>query len=150
STTFHVGTLQETPQGVLIPDEEARRAIGTSCFTFLPQLNRSGDAAIRISGMPEQQKMGLFREVVRALVGENGVGPLGQELTELQHFGEHEPARWEDRARILLLVNSYDQAHWAADELRRRWPSLAKRIYHLRRSDSRTAAEDTLEHGENN
>lgn len=150
STVFHVGTLQEMPQGVLMSGKEARIAIGASRFTFLPQLKRSGDGALRISGMPERQKMGLFREVVQALVGKSGIGPLGQELAELQHFGEHKPGRWRDRTRILLLVNSYNQARWAADELRRYWPSRTKQIYHLRRSDNRTAAEDMLDDEENN
>lgn len=134
STAFHVSE----PQGTLLPDEKVRDAIRASRFRFLPQLDRNRDRAIRISGAPEQQKPGLFRDIVNALAGENGMGLLAQDLEELTSLGECEPEHWSDRSRLLLLVNSYDQARWAAKELQQRWPSYAKHIFYVRRADSRT------------
>ncbi|OUL31997.1 hypothetical protein BV372_19735 [Nostoc sp. T09] len=91
-----------------------------SRFKFLPQFNRK-DEPIRISGTPERQKMGMFKEMAQALVGNNGSGHLGQELEELKKLGESSPDFWQDRERLLLLVNSYDQARWVTDEIRQCW-----------------------------
>ncbi|MEH1971159.1 hypothetical protein [Nostoc sp.] len=113
SIQFHVGN----PQGILMPEPSATEAIAQSRFKFLPQLNRK-DEPIRISGTPERQKMGMFKEMAQALVGNNGSGHLGQELEELKQLGESDPDFWQDRERFLLLVNSYDQARWVADEIR--------------------------------
>lgn len=126
STCFHVGN----PQGVLLPEQEATEAIAKSCFCFLPQFD-SHNEPIRISGKPESQKMGLFKAIARSLVGSNGTGYLGQKLRELKQLGESEPDIWQDRDRLPLIVNSYSQARWAADEIRNCWSSMKGSVYHL-------------------
>ncbi|MDZ8186638.1 MAG: hypothetical protein RMX96_17535 [Nostoc sp. ChiSLP02] len=127
STSFHVGK----PQGVLMPEPEAREAIAQSSFKFLPQITQK-NKPLRISGSPERQKMGLFQEIARSLVGSSGTGHLGQELKELKRLGENDlNNQWSDRDRLLLLVNSYDQARWAANEIRNCWSSMQDFIYHL-------------------
>ncbi|MEH1931659.1 hypothetical protein [Nostoc sp.] len=127
STSFHVGN----PQGVLMPEQEARDAIAQSYFKFLPQLNQKTQP-LRISGSRERQKMSLFQEIARSLVGSNGTGHLGQELRELKRLGENDlNNHWRDRDRLLLLVNSYDQARWAANEIRNCWSSKQDVVYHL-------------------
>lgn len=70
-----------------MPEQEARDAIAQSHFKFLPQFKQK-NKPLRISGSPERQKMGLFQEIARSLVGSNGTGHLGQELRELKHLGE--------------------------------------------------------------
>ncbi|MEH1908190.1 hypothetical protein [Nostoc sp.] len=127
STSFHVGN----PQGVLMPEQGARDAIAQSHFKFLPQFNQK-NKSLRISGSPERQKMSLFQEIARSLVGSNGTGHLGQELRELKRLGENDlNNHWRDRDRLLLLVNSYDQARWAANEIRNYWSSKQDVVYHL-------------------
>ncbi len=139
STCFHVGN----PQGVLMPEPEAREAIAKSRFWFLPQLDRN--EPIRISGKPERQKMGLFKKMAQALVGSNGTGYLGQKLRELKHLGESDPDNlWQDRDRLLLIVNSYAQARWAADEIRNCWLSMRESVYHLKPDNTETYTEDEL------
>jgi len=130
STRFHVGK----PHGILMPEAKARLAIGRSCFEFLPQRSADGKE-IRISGSPENQKLGMFSKMVTALVGRNGSGALGQKLEELRGLAVSDPGPWQDRERLLLLVNSYDQARWAAREMRTCWPSLSRQIYHLECAD---------------
>ncbi|KYC41371.1 hypothetical protein WA1_21955 [Scytonema hofmannii PCC 7110] len=126
STRFHVGK----PQGILMPESKAREAIASSNFKFLPQQKRN-DEAIRISGRPERQKMGLIKEMAQALVANNGTGCLGQELDRLKLLSEGDPNSWEDRGRLLLLVNSYPQARWTANEIRGCWSSMNEYVYHL-------------------
>lgn len=104
-----------------MPEQGARDAIAQSNFKFLPQFDQK-NKPLRISGSPERQKMGLFQEIARSLVGSNGTAHLGQELRELKRLGENDlDDHWKDRDRLLLLVNSYDQARWAANEIRNCW-----------------------------
>ena len=130
STQFHFEAL---PQAVLLPEESAREAISQSAFEFLPQYKEG--KPIRISGQIAQQRMGLFKDVARALV--RGSGHLQKTLTDIVERGascSSESKRWGDRDRLLLLVNSYEQARWAANELHQCWPDYRGKIYHLVRS----------------
>jgi hypothetical protein len=52
-------------------------------------------------------------------------------LQKLQELGETNPELWHDRDRILVLVNSYEQAKWVADEMRSYCPRIRQQIYHL-------------------
>ncbi|BCL37118.1 hypothetical protein [Nostoc sp. MS1] len=137
STQFHVGN----PQGILMPEASATEAIAQSQFKFLPQLN-SKDEPIRISGTAERQKMGMFKQMAQALVGNNGSGHLGQELGQLKHLAQSDADCWQDRERLLLLVNSYDQARWVADEIRQCWWGMREQVYHLQRDRSETLTDD--------
>lgn len=89
-----------------MPEQRARETIAQSYFKFIPQFNQK-NKLLRISGSAERQKMSLFQEIARSLVGSNGTGHLGQELRELKHLGENDLSNhWSDRDRLLLLVNS--------------------------------------------
>ena len=135
STQFH---LEELPRAVLLPEDRANEAIAQSTFEFAPQY-RDGKP-LRISGRPEAQKKGLFREIARSLVQSDG--SLLTTLQDLQELATHDSHQWRDRARVLILVNSYQQSRWAADELHRCWPQGRGSIYHLARSHE--AEDDTL------
>lgn len=126
STSFHVSL----PQGLLMPQINANEAIGRSKFHFLPQYLTSG-LPIRISGQREKQKPGLFRKMAAALVGIKGDGVLNQTLKEISKLSINSPEDWLDRERILIFVNSYDQAKWAADAIRQNWPSMQLYVKHL-------------------
>ncbi len=128
-----------------MPEQGARDAIAQSHFKFLPQFDQKKQP-LRISGSPERQKMGLFQEIARSLVGSNGTGHLGQELRELKHLGENDLSNhWKDRERLLLLVNSYDQARWAANEIRNYWSSMQDFVYHLVPDNIETYTEDNFD-----
>jgi hypothetical protein len=121
STTFHVGP----PQGLLSPPAEAMAAIARSKFAFLPQRDAQ-DKGIRISGGGRQvETMGRIKNLMKGLAGHDGKGHLAEMLDRLHHLGQQDPTQWADRGRLLLFVNSYDQARWAAEALRNSW--LAQR-----------------------
>jgi hypothetical protein len=144
STSFHVGN----PQGVLMPEQEASKAIALSSFKFLPQFNQKKQP-LRISGMSERRKMSLLQEIARSLVGTNGTGHLGKELQELKHLGDNDLNNyWRDRDRLLLLVNSYDQARWVANEIRNCWSSMQELVYHLVPDNTDIYTEDDLDEGD--
>ncbi len=126
STAFHVGR----PQALLLPAPEAVAAIRQSTFGFLPQRDHEGQT-IRLSGARQPDKPAILEAMVRGLVGREGRGQLGQQLVALGRLGAENPSLWHDRQRLLLFVNSYDQAQWAAEELRRQWPALRPAIRHL-------------------
>jgi hypothetical protein len=132
------------PQGILEPPEEAQKAIEQSTFSYIPQYRlvdskntlkekmrkKKGQAdqiddekevlePIFISGITK--KMQPIKEMVRALASDQKNGqksPLREELAGLQNLSRANPEYWADRERLLLIVNSYDQARWAYDELR--------------------------------
>jgi hypothetical protein len=126
STAFHVSR----PQALLLPAPDAVAAIRQSTFGFLPQCDYEGKP-IRLSGARQPDKPLVLETMVRGLVGREGRGQLGQQLATLARLGVEIPNMWHDRQRLLLFVNSYDQAQWAAEELRRRWPALQSAIRHL-------------------
>jgi hypothetical protein len=134
SVRLHVGTRKQKPQGLLLPEEAAECAIRDSKFFFLPLASRAADRKpIRISGVKEWDKPAALADIATALAGTGDSGKLGAEIAALVKLGESDPAKWADRARLLLLVNSYDQAKIIADTLRREWRTEAARIYHLSR-----------------
>lgn len=60
---------------------------------------------------------------------------LQKELTSLQNLGQTDPTYWEDRERILLLLNSYEQCEWAFDRLRDVWVGNKSLLLPLKRPD---------------
>jgi hypothetical protein len=108
------------PQGILDPSPEAQKAISQSTFFYSPQYVSEENSLkpIRISGKPEKFKP--IKNMVRALANnQSRRGPsLKGELEWLRELGQQEPQYWQDRERLLLIVNSYDQAKWAFQELR--------------------------------
>lgn len=145
SVRLHLGSTNTKPQGVLLPEKSAKEAIKKSKFTFLP-LRGEDDRPIRISGSPEGLvKIGALRTLARKLVMD---GHLKAELDKLLNNAHEERERfasegnggsitplWADRGRLLLLVNSYDQAKIVAQTMREVWPDERERIYYLARPE---------------
>ncbi|MEG4029889.1 MULTISPECIES: pPIWI_RE_Z domain-containing protein [unclassified Microcoleus] len=128
STTFHVGDSQ----GILMPEASAQEAIKQSEFKFIPQFDHR-NKPIRVSGSLSNKKQpnAKFTQIAKSLVTDSGSNHLIEELQKLQELGETNPELWHDRDRILVLVNSYEQAKWVADEMRSYCPSMRLQINHL-------------------
>lgn len=144
STRWH---LNVPPTGVLKPHKTSIDAIqnSNSWFKFMPVYGPDAEP-LRISGRADKRE--AIRAVAAALVGghtDRG-GRLGDELRHLNKLAEKDPENWDDRDRLLLLVNSYDQCNWAADELRRVWneKEMGGSIYHLERTSAANDGEDEI------
>ena len=113
--------------GILDPSSTTQNAIALSTFAYLPQAGKDGNP-IRISGPSE--KLEPVQQLIEML------HPLLQkELTSLQNLGQTDPTYWEDRERILLLLNSYEQCEWAFDRLRDVWVGNKSLLLPLKRPD---------------
>lgn len=115
SSRFHISHL---PIGVLEPEIESQEAIEKSRFFFLPMYGKDLKP-MRVSGKADINQ--AVKELARALAGnylEKG-GVLRSTISELVRSGKENPELWADRERILLLVNSYSQAHLVANELKK-------------------------------
>jgi hypothetical protein len=55
-------------------------------------------------------------------------------LLQLRQLAENDPDNWADRDRLLLLVNSYDQCKWIAEEMQGLWGAMADKIHYLESS----------------
>ncbi|GAB4043010.1 pPIWI_RE_Z domain-containing protein [Spirosoma litoris] len=126
STTFHVGN----PQAILLPSTEAETAIKASHFHFCWQESSIGEP-IRVSGNLQRGGISLFTELANALAGHNGSGLVQRILNELEEAAMECPNHWQDRQRILLFVNSYEQAYWAALALQEAIPAQKNAIKFL-------------------
>ncbi len=118
SSRWHIDV---SPQGILDPSAEAKQAIAQSKFFYSPQYTRNKKnelEPIRISGITN--KLPPIKDMMRALASnQNKQGAsLQEELEWLRKLGQQIPQYWRDRERLLLIVNSYDQAAWAFEELR--------------------------------
>lgn len=118
SSRWHISIR---PQGILDPSPEARKAIMQSTFYYCPQYTRNKKnelEPIRISGKTEKLKP--IKDMMRALTNDQNKSEavLQNELERLRDLEQREPQYWQDRERLLLIVNSYDQARWAFEELR--------------------------------
>lgn len=145
STGWH---LDHFPKGVLKPAEKCVQALNdrNTWFKYMPVYDKNGEP-IRVSGNSE--KRDAISKMAAALVGKigEGGGRLGDELRNLEKLAQEEPGNWADRERLLLLVNSYDQCKWAAEEIRSRWPDIAGRIYHLEASAQDQEVDDDVQVG---
>lgn len=148
STRWH---LPMSPAGVLKPSAASVNAIldNESQFKFMPMFSDEGEP-LRISGKPDKRE--AVRAVAKALVGGYGKhgGYLGEELRNLKQLSQVTPNQWGDRGRLLLLVNSYDQCRWVAQELRRNWDAneMGGGIYNLERTkgtESEPEGEDDIQ-----
>ena len=128
STTFHVSN----PQGVLKPEETAVKAIKQSEFTFLPQFDEN-NRPIRVSGSlsKKDKAKAKLTNVAKSLVTSNDNKNIISELQNLKELGESNPELWADRSRILILVNSYEQSVWVAEEIRSYLPNMGDQIKNL-------------------
>ena len=128
--------------GILEPDKLIQDAIRKSTFTFLPQsteIKKSKNKSVkylRISGAGKEMGDNL-EQMVLALARhpDKVISPLARELDKLDQLSKAE-VDWEDRARILLVVNSYEQAQLVATILRSSLRSdLAEDVYALVKSN---------------
>jgi hypothetical protein len=132
--------------GILEPDKSIQDAIRSSTFTYLPQLankNKSKSTSakhIRISGAGKDMAENLEQlTLALAKKPDKFISPLAREIDKLDQLHK-EGGAWEDRARILLLVNSYDQAQKVATLLQGSLRSdLANDVYAIVRSDDDTS-----------
>ncbi len=132
SSRFHFAA---NAVGVLEPPEDVQEAIRRSEIAFIPQLNRQGEL-IRISGAGNQMVSNL-RDLLDRLstVPAPVDSMLSAELDHLGRLGVVDPEHWADRARIILMVNSYDQARLVANYLRAKLPPhIAEQVHNLARS----------------
>lgn len=129
STAFHV-TLP--PAGILLAPEQTETAIRESRFIW-KYFTDEHDQPIFISG--ERDKEQQFRRLMKAMLADSGVpgGFLRKTLDSLEALGRKCPEQWEDRARVLLLTNSYKQAEVAAQMLRDGWREASRTIFDLKR-----------------
>ncbi|MDX1993581.1 MAG: hypothetical protein SF029_14430 [bacterium] len=130
STPFHVSL---PPGGVLLPPPQTAQAINDSRFIWRFFSNERGKP-IKISGVDNKEAM--LRQLVNAMLADGGVpgGLLGSVLAWLESQGQQNPDQWQDRARLLLLTNSYSQAKAVASALRDGWRDTAESIFHLKRN----------------
>ncbi|MCC6613398.1 MAG: hypothetical protein IT320_07965 [Anaerolineae bacterium] len=121
--------------GVLMAPEPTEQAIQDSRFIWQYFTDKAGNP-ITISGAQDKEQQ--FRLLMTAMLDFLGVpgGFLGNLLEWLEQQGTSNPDQWADRARILLLTNSYRQARVAAQVLRDRWRAQAHTIFDLKRGSS--------------
>lgn len=133
SSRWHFEEFHVRPQGILQAAKEMTAAIGQSRFTFLPQYIEDADRNLRplwVSG--HSDKKGQLRQIIRGLMG---VGSGRNHLLEmLNELTVRDDELWQDRARLLLLVNSYDQADTVAKEICRYAGDWKDQVYALVRN----------------
>jgi hypothetical protein len=129
STAFDV-TIP--PTGVLMASDQTLQAIHESRFIWQYFVDGVGKP-ITISGQTDKEHQ--FRLLMNAMLNHLGIpgGFLGGLLAWLEQQAVSNPDHWADRARILLLTNSYSQARAAAQVLRDRWRAQANTIFDLKR-----------------
>jgi len=122
--------LQTSPNGVLLPNDQIKEGLQCSEFKFKPFYSNKG-RPINVSGV--KRKLAALRNLVDAMIAKditNG-GFLGQVLTNLREKAEIDPERWQDRERLLLFTNSYEQSEIVAKAIQTAWPVIADRVYFL-------------------
>lgn len=77
----------------------------------------------------------ILKQVAKSLVTQSGSNHIVTELQTLKDLGENDSEHWADRDRILILVNSYKQSKWVAEELRTYLPNLRDEIKNLERDN---------------
>ena len=143
SARFH---FDVSVAGILEPEKSIQDAIRDSTFTYLPQIaargkSKSSEAKyLRVSGAGKDMAENL-EQVTLALAKkpDKFLSPLAREMDKLDQLNKA-GGKWEDRARILLLVNSYEQAQKVATLLQGSLRSdLAGDVYAIVRSDDDTS-----------
>lgn len=129
STNFHV-TLP--PDGILMAPEHTEDAIRESRFIWRPFTDRRGKP-IFVSG--REDSVHQLQLLTRAMLAQGGMhgGFIGEILDDLTRMGAALPDQWGDRARVLVLTNSYEQARMVAETLRDGWREGAESIFYLTR-----------------
>ncbi|AYF78527.1 signal recognition particle [Nocardia yunnanensis] len=114
SSRYHIHT---DVGAILQPDQREVEAVLSTTFRteFLYWPDTEQSEAIRLSGSPpERRRLALAQMLNQLALPDRGlidsVSPLQAELDEIRY---DDP----DRARVLLLVGSYDEAKYAAEHL---------------------------------
>jgi pPIWI RE three-gene island domain Z len=93
--------------------------IGESDFFFSPQRNTVGKY-IALSGLPPANRRKAASDMVMAMCNSTlqAKSFLAQLFETLKNLEQKDSERWGDRQRLLLIVNSYDEAEWVESVLK--------------------------------
>jgi pPIWI RE three-gene island domain Z len=85
--------------------------IGESVFHFSPKRNVAGKP-IALSGLPPAARKKAVDEMVKAIArGDKQTKSFLTDLFDtLKELQQQDPKRWNDRQRLLIITNSYDEA----------------------------------------
>nr|BBH91696.1 hypothetical protein KTC_64470 [Thermosporothrix sp. COM3] len=108
------------PQGMLDPSLGAQQAIAQSSFFYCPQYKKEGNKVLPIRVSGSNDMLQALKNMIRVLTDEHHVSRASfkKELEKLRELGQQQPHYWRDRERLLLLVNSYEQAKHVFEALR--------------------------------
>jgi len=107
--------IRQKPTVLLEPASNNHQAgdagIAESEFFFTPQQNAVGKD-IALSGLPPKARKKAAEEMVKAICNRPGQAQsfLDRLFETLTDKGQQDLQRWGDRKRLLLIVNSYDEA----------------------------------------
>ena len=118
-TSYAPGTpayhIRERPTILLEPASDNNTAgdagIGESVFHFSPKRNVAGKP-IALSGLPPANRKRAVDEMVKAIArGDKQTKSFLTDLFDtLKELQQQDPKRWNDRQRLLIITNSYDEA----------------------------------------
>ncbi|MUG97168.1 hypothetical protein F7734_34495 [Scytonema sp. UIC 10036] len=120
-TSYAPGTpayhIRENPTILLEPASNNNTAgdagIGESDFFFSPQRDAVGKY-ISLSGLPPANRRKAADDMVKAICNNTAQAKsfLAQLFETLKNLEQKDSERWGDRQRLLLIVNSYNEAEW--------------------------------------
>ena len=109
-------------------DTAGDAGIGESEFVFSPQCSTKGKY-IALSGLPPASRKRAADEMVKAICYNPGQASsfLQQLFESLKDLEQKNPLIWDDRKRLLLITNSYDEAELIE--------SILKQLYRVEHID---------------
>jgi hypothetical protein len=119
SPAYHI---QKKPTVLLEPapnnDKAGDAGIGESEFFFKPQ--QSAGRYIALSGQPPATRKKKAEEMVKAICNKSGEAKSFLDLLfdALKDKGQLDSQRWDERHRVLIITNSYDEAEWVESVLK--------------------------------
>lgn len=123
--------VQQEPQGLIAPAAGTQTSLRFHCRIWTPE-----GGPIRVSGLGRERSLGAIRDLTTALVVRRGADGLSEVERERNRLSTGEFAH---RARVALLVNSYEQSDTVFDLIRFSRPDLLRHTRVLiRDSDDRS------------
>ena len=118
--------IRPTPTVLLAPSglsSHPNRGIAQSQFYFSPQLKSSDGKAIAVSGLPAHRRQIANADMVKSICERANQSPsfLDRVFQQLEELAQTHPEQWDDRGRILLITNSYDEAEQIEPMLRQHY-----------------------------
>jgi hypothetical protein len=118
--------IRPTPTVLLAPSglsSHPDRGIANSKFYFSPQLKSSDGKAIAVSGLPANRRQIANTDMVKSICERANQSPsfLDRVFQQLEELARTHPEQWNDRGRILLITNSYDEAEQIEPILRQHY-----------------------------